>query len=135
GRAPMSHAPQFPVVTIPHLAETVPPAVQRVRLRHPTAQPVGDVEASVRQALDRSRRLATLEPGSMVALAVGSRGIAEIPRVARVAVAWLKGRKLSPFIVPAMGSHGGGTAEGQAGVLAKLGITEESVGAPVRATM
>ena len=68
-------------------------------------------------------------------MAVGSRGIANIPKVVAAAVKHLKQREFKPFIVPAMGSHGGATAEGQAGMLAHLGVTEETVGAPVRATM
>jgi hypothetical protein len=86
-------------------------------------------------ALGRSRRFADLRSGSRVAVAVGSRGIAHIPEVVAAAVRHLKQRDYAPFIVPAMGSHGGATAEGQAGVLAHLGVTEATVGAPIRATM
>jgi len=80
-------------------------------------------------------RLAELEPGSSVAVAVGSRGIADIAPVVREVVTRLKAAGLAPFIVPAMGSHGGATAEGQTEVLAARGVTEASVGAPIRATM
>ncbi len=92
-----------------------------------------------RQALaERVRaRLAELAParGSTVAIGVGSRGISPIVGVLETLIAELRGVGASPFIVPAMGSHGGGTAEGQAGVLADYGIDERTLGVPVRATM
>lgn len=73
--------------------------------------------------------------GKRVAVAVGSRGIDQIVTATRAAVDYLKRRGAQVFIVPAMGSHGGATAEGQAEVLAALGVTEESVGAPVNANL
>src|SRR5205085_3474974 len=65
----------------------------------------------------------------------GSRGIANIPLVLRSAVAFLKDLGARPFLVPAMGSHGGGTAEGQRQVIESYGITEDFVGAPIKASM
>ena len=76
-----------------------------------------------------------VSPGSRVALAVGSRGIAELPRVVKAAVDALYTYGCTVFLVPAMGSHGGATAKGQVDLLASLGITEASVGAPIRASM
>ena len=73
--------------------------------------------------------------GSSVAVALGSRGISCMPAVARATVASLRRAGARPFIVPAMGSHGGATARGQEEVLASYGITEETVGAPVRSCM
>jgi len=127
--------PTFPAVPIPSLGSVPLPEVARVKLRQPTAPAIGDIEGGVRAALDRSARLVSLPRGSSVAIAVGSRGIAHIGLLARTVVAWLRERGLDPFIVPAMGSHGGGTAEGQAGVLARLGVDEARTGAPVRAGM
>jgi hypothetical protein len=69
------------------------------------------------------------------ASAVGSRGVADIPIIAREVVNAVKLVGAYPFIVPAMGSHGGATAEGQVEVLEQLGVTEESVGAPIRSSM
>ena len=69
--------------------------------------------------------------GRRVALAVGSRGIDRIAQVVRAIVAYVVRRNGIPFIVPAMGSHGGATPEGQAHVLDLLGINEQSVGAPI----
>ncbi len=128
-------SPVFPAVTIPHLAEAVLPAVHRVRLSQPTAPAIADVEAAVHAALAGRAELAALRRGSRVAIAVGSRGIADLTLLVRATVAHLRDRGHAPFIVPAMGSHGGATAEGQAAVLAKLGIDEAGVGAPVRASM
>ena len=127
--------PQFPAVNIPSLQKVDLPAVARIRLKQPSAPAIADIEAGVRQALEGADRLKALAAGSRVALAVGSRGIAHIDRLARAVVGWLREQRLEPFIVPAMGSHGGGTAEGQAAVLARLGVDEQRTGAPVRATM
>lgn len=73
----------------------------------------------------------TLRPGARIAVAVGSRGIANLAVIVRAAVRELLSRGARPFIIPAMGSHGGATAEGQREVLAGYGITEAGVGAPV----
>ncbi|MFN0123389.1 MAG: lactate racemase domain-containing protein [Blastocatellia bacterium] len=73
--------------------------------------------------------------GRQVAVATGSRGIARIDEVVRATVAYLKSQGAHPFIVPCMGSHGGATAEGQAEMLGTLGVTEEAMGAPIRAEM
>ncbi len=73
--------------------------------------------------------------GSRVAIAVGSRGIANLEGLVGEVVRWVRGRGGDPFIVPAMGSHGGATAAGQSDVLAGYGITEARVGAPIRSCM
>ncbi|MCC6728471.1 MAG: DUF2088 domain-containing protein [Chthonomonadales bacterium] len=87
--------------------------------------------AAARTLADAAR----LPAGASVAVGVGSRGITGLEAAVRAVVAALKTAGLRPFIVPAMGSHGGATAEGQAAVLASYGVTEERVGAPVRASM
>lgn len=130
----MAH-PLFPTVHIPHLAGVELPDVHRVRLAQPSAPAIEDVEGAVRQALAGVEPLTRLPKGRRVAVAVGSRGVAEIARLAAATIAYLRELDHEPFVVPAMGSHGGGTAEGQAAVLTRLGVTEERVGAPVRATM
>ena len=68
-------------------------------------------------------------------MAAGSRGIANIVAITRKVVDCIKAAGGKPFILPAMGSHGGATAEGQIKVLASYGITEQSMGAPVESTM
>jgi hypothetical protein len=70
-----------------------------------------------------------------VAITAGSRGITGIPAILATVVEELRRFGAEPFVVPAMGSHGGATAEGQTAVLYSLGITEEAVGCPIRATM
>ena len=131
----MPSHPSFPDVRLPLLRDVTLPPVLPVRLSHPHAEPLTDRPTAVRAALARSARLGALPRGASVAVAVGSRGIAHLPEVVAAAVAWLKEQGLAPFVVPAMGSHGGATAEGQTQVLARLGVTEETVGAPLRATM
>jgi hypothetical protein len=76
-----------------------------------------------------------VRPGQTVALTVGSRGVVDVATVVRATVAHLRELGARPFIIPAMGSHGGGTADGQRAVLAHYGVTEATVGCPVRATM
>jgi hypothetical protein len=73
--------------------------------------------------------------GKRVAVAVGSRGIDRIAEMAATVVAWLKARGADPFVMPAMGSHGGATPEGQRGVLATYGVTEAAMRAPIEASM
>lgn len=76
-----------------------------------------------------------IKAGQSVAVAVGSRGIKNIALIVKTVVAEIKKRGASPFIVPAMGSHGGATAEGQKAVLWGLGVTEEYVRAPIKSSM
>lgn len=76
-----------------------------------------------------------IRPGQTVAIPAGSRGIANIAIILREIAAHFTALGAKPFLVPAMGSHGGGTVEGQVKMLASLGVTEQSVGVPIRATM
>ena len=110
------------------------PAMLRVRQRF-DAPRVGDVAAGVRRALAALPLAARIQPGQSVAITAGSRGIADLALVTRSAVEALRELGARPFIVPAMGSHGGGTATGQSAILAGFGITEAGVGAPIRASM
>jgi hypothetical protein len=110
------------------------PRIVRIR-QHFERPQVADIPAAVTSALeslDLSRRI---KPGQTVALTAGSRGIANIPLVLRSTAAFLKKLGAKPFLIPAMGSHGGGTAEGQRHILESYGITEEFVGVPIRASM
>jgi hypothetical protein len=77
----------------------------------------------------------TIRSGMSVAIAAGSRGIDAYDVVIKVLVQWLKDRGAHPFIFPAMGSHGGATAEGQLEMLATLGVSEKTVGCPIRSSM
>src|SRR5215204_3749894 len=89
----------------------------------------------MREELEKEGISFRLESGMRVALTAGSRGISQIDVVLRSLVRVLKEKGADPFIVPAMGSHGGATAEGQVEVLESLGVTEEFCGAPIKSSM
>ncbi len=109
------------------------PTLYPVKQALPKGQPV-DIEATL--AADWARlRLAEAVEGKRIALGFGSRGVASIDKIAAKLVALVKASGGEPFIVPAMGSHGGATPAGQIEVLAGLGISEETVGCPIHATM
>ena len=126
----------YPSVVGPFAGEGVElPAMYEVRQRFDLLPAVDALVGLDASWAGGAGRVAELEPGSSVAVAVGSRGIADIAPVVREVVARLKEAGLAPLVVPAMGSHGGATAEGQTEVLAARGVTEPFVGAPIRATM
>jgi hypothetical protein len=105
-----------------------------LRLRQTFARPrVADIPASVARSL--AAAALTIKPGDTVAVGAGSRGIANIDVIVGATVRYLRDLGARPFVFPAMGSHGGGTAEGQLSVLEHYGITEATMGCPVRATM
>jgi hypothetical protein len=112
------------------LGNVEPPAVALVEQRVDSPPALKDIQAAVGEAL-RSVEL----PTGKVAVGVGSRGVGRISDVVAALVGFLKEAGAEPFVVPAMGSHGASTAEGQADVLRHLGVSEERVGCPVRATM
>lgn len=94
---------------------------------------VANIEEAVHDRLARSG--AAFSRGKSIAIAVGSRGIANLQQITRSVALYLQNLGVQPFVVPAMGSHGGATAEGQAAALASYGITEEAMGCPVRSSM
>ena len=112
------------------LGNVEPPAVALVEQRVDSPPVLKDIRAAVGEAL-RSVEL----PTGTVAVGVGSRGVGRISDVVSALVGFLKEAGAEPFVVPAMGSHGASTAEGQADVLRHLGVSEERVGCPIRATM
>ena len=119
-------------LTCPHPVELPPLVPVRQSLPEPREP---DLRAAVERELARLPLVARIEPGQRIAVTAGSRGIARIDEVIAAAVAALRSRGAEPFIVPAMGSHGGATPEGQRAVLADLGVTEERMRAPILATM
>ena len=124
-KAPQDIGTKLPQVNLPRMI--------RVRQRFP-APALDNVPLAIRDQLDTlslSRSLA----GARIAVAVGSRGISGLQQIVRTTVEWLKSVGAAPFIVPAMGSHGGATAEGQAQVLAEYGITQAAVGVPILSSM
>jgi len=94
---------------------------------------IEDIEGKVREEILGSE--VRIKPGSYIAIAAGSRGIRNIHRIVKATVEVVKEFGGRPFIVPAMGSHGGATAEGQKELLESYGITEEYTGAPIRSSM
>ena len=95
---------------------------------------VGDVRAATHEALHNLKLETSTTHGESVAVAVGSRGITQLPLIVCECLDFLKRHGLKPFIVPAMGSHGGNTIEGETSVLAGLGIDESSMKVPIKAT-
>jgi hypothetical protein len=110
------------------------PKLVRVRQQFEKPQ-VEDIPRTITTGLERLQLHRTIRPGQSVALTAGSRGIANIPLVLRTVADFLKKLQAQPFLVPAMGSHGGGTADGQRQILESYGITEDYVGVPIRASM
>jgi hypothetical protein len=108
------------------------PRMVRIKQQFPGPM-LPDVAAAVHRTL--GGLALPVRAGQTVALSVGSRGIVDIAVVVRAAVDHLKGLGARPFVFPAMGSHGGGTAEGQRAVLERYGVTEAAMGCPIRATM
>jgi len=99
------------------------------------SKPLNNIEETCREQIVSLKRLEELKQGARIAVAVGSRGIADIGRVTASVVKSLKKMGFSPFIVSAMASHGRASAEGQQELLAELGVTEESVGCAVQASV
>ncbi|CEG32875.1 lactate racemase domain-containing protein [Peribacillus castrilensis] len=116
------------------LREIQLPKMVKVRQNFRTPQ-IADVAGEVKKAIKEAGVLSRINEEDRVAIAVGSRGVADLPTLVRETVAAVKEAGGNPFIVPAMGSHGGATAEGQIDVLLQLGISEEAVGAPIRSSM
>ena len=99
------------------------------------APAIADVTTAARDALAPVLARAGLRPGARVALTAGSRGISRIPEILRGACDAVRAVGGAPFLIAAMGSHGGGTGAGQRTMLAHLGVTEETVGAPIESEM
>lgn len=110
------------------------PKIFRVR-QHLERPQVNDVAVETHAQLASLSLARLVQPGQSVAITAGSRGIANIRHVIKAIVEHVKQIGGVPFIVPAMGSHGGGTAEGQVGILEGYGITEAFCGCPIRASM
>ncbi len=110
------------------------PLVFRVRQKFDASQ-IHDVPGEVEAQLSRLSLGNKIKPGQTVAIAAGSRGIANIHHIIKAIVDHIKRLGADPFIVPAMGSHGGGIAKEQRKIVESYGITEEFCGCPIRSTM
>jgi nickel-dependent lactate racemase len=115
-------------------AMPIHPKIFRLRQTFPRER-VEDIESEVQRELAKLGLEKTIRPGARVAITAGSRGIANIQRIIKAAVVYLRSLGAEPFIVPAMGSHGGATAEGQRKVLESYGITEAYCGCLIRSSM
>lgn len=110
------------------------PRMMRLRQRF-EAPTLADPAQAVRDQMAGLNLKDKVKPGQTVALTVGSRGIANMALIAKTVVEELKKLGAEPFIVPAMGSHGGGKAEGQRAIVEGYGVTEDYVGAPIKSSM
>lgn len=112
------------------------PRMVRVRQKFdPTHLTVEEIPGVIFSQMEREAIRSQIKPGMSIAITCGSRGVANIAIITRAIVDFVKQCGAKPFIFPAMGSHGGATAQGQVEILAGYGVTEEAMGCPIRATM
>ena len=123
--------------TITDLIKNQPiPKMVRIRQNFDrTHIPVEDIASTVQKELDREDLGGKIKPGMKIAITCGSRGMTNNALMARAMVDFVKSKGAEPYIVAAMGSHGGATAEGQTQILRDYGITEEAMGCPVKSSM
>ena len=105
-----------------------------VRQKIPSPK-LDDYTSTIKEELRKKKLRQKIKPGWRIAITAGSRGIAHYPEILATVVEGVKEASGEPFLVPAMGSHGGATPEGQLETLRSLGITPETVGAPIRSSM
>ena len=110
------------------------PKMMRVRQQF-EAPDVDDIAATVKQQIEGLNLSGKVKTGDSVAITVGSRGIANIAVITKAIADAIKDLGGEPFVVPAMGSHGGGKAEGQQQIIESYGVTEAFIGCPIKATM
>lgn len=110
------------------------PKMFQVRQQFETLE-IGDIQKEIENRIRGMQSRPEVRAGQSVAVACSSRGIAEHAAIVYSTVKFLKQMELEPFIIPAMGSHGGGTSEGQKKILELSGITQQSMGVPIRSSM
>src|SRR5260221_6018950 len=108
------------------------PRVLKVRQNFPPTQPI-NIPAAVEAQF--AKISSQIKPGGSIAVGVGSRGIANLPIIVEAVLEVLKRAGANPWIIPAMGSHGGATPEGQLELLSSYGITESTMKVPIRASL
>jgi len=111
------------------------PRMVRIKQVFETPSPIKDIPLAVRQAVRPLRLALKIRPGETVAVTAGSRGIGNIALITKSVIEELKATGAVPFIVPAMGSHGGADPRGQMDVLRHLGISEDRMGVPIKSSM
>src|SRR5271170_2958572 len=110
------------------------PRMIGLRQEFPKQRPL-DLRGTIEKEFDLKEIASHISPGSKVAVAVGSRGIANLAQIVSEVIKNLKRAGAHPFIVPAMGSHGGATAEGQVQILNDYGVSETAMGARIESSM
>ena len=123
--------------TITDLIKDVPiPRMVRIRQNFDKSHiPAEDLAPTVTRELDRPEIGGRILPGQKIAITCGSRGISHYAVMAKAMVDFVKSKGAEPYIVAAMGSHGGATAQGQSQILRDYGITEEAMGCPIKSSM
>ena len=121
-------------VELPFHPDLVVPPMFAVELPVPQPPTIPDVAAAAHNSVIATLA-ASVTPGMTVAVGAGSRGLTDRVALVRGTISGLRALGAEPFVVPAMGSHGGATADGQRAMLESLGMTAEALGAEIRATM
>src|SRR5437763_13287014 len=104
---------EIPEAVLHQLLDPVPlPQMAHVRYDIPTLPPIRDIRTAVREQMERPGARAMVRPGQRIAVGVGSRGIGRLAEIVAALVGELRALGAEPFIIPAMGSHGGATADG-----------------------
>lgn len=119
---------------IKNLSNNLFPKVIRIKQKF-NSYKVKDINSAIAQEMLKKNVKSKIKPGMSIAVGVGSRGIENLYEIVKNVVDTIKGYGANPFIVPAMGSHGRATSEGQREILASYGITEENLGVPVKSSM
>ncbi len=131
----MSMVRERPVVA-ELVKDTCVPKMFRVKQVFPRPKIEKDeIPGLIENLLSQEKFASRVKPGMRIAITAGSRGVANVALTTRCIADFVKSRGALPFVVPAMGSHGGATAEGQKALLAGYGVTEEYVGCPVLSSM
>ena len=110
------------------------PKMLELRQQYP-ASPRLELPTVLREQFTRAGMLAKVTPGMKIAVGVGSRGITNLAEIVKAVVGVLQDADAKPFIIPAMGSHGGATPDGQESVLAEYGVTRQAMGVPIETSM
>lgn len=112
------------------------PKMFRIRQKFPRKRILPEeIPAVIEKLLNEEKFAVQIKPGMRIAITAGSRGIANVALITKCIADFVKMMGAEPFVVPAMGSHGGATAEGQTAILNSYGITEEYIGCPILSSM
>ena len=127
---------EFPEIHIPvqEMERVRIPEMVQIREKY-ESDCISDLQGHLRRKMQEAIPDPSFLKGKSIAITVGSRGIPDLPVLVRTMCSTLKEWCADPFVIPAMGSHGHGTAEGNLEVLTSYGVTEEAIGAPIRASM